>query len=148
MDNFRARIVDEALSWIGTPYQHQMSKKGDGCDCLGLVRGVWRYLYKTEPSPVPSYSPDWAERTGEESLQNACAQYLLPTPLCSVNVADVLLFRMKPGVPAKHLAILVEPNIIVHAYWGRAVTRSLLAPFWIKRRVGAYAFPQEASCRA
>ena len=28
--------------WIGTPYRHQASLKGVGCDCLGLVRGVWR----------------------------------------------------------------------------------------------------------
>ena len=29
-----------ARSWIGTPYVHQVSVKGGGCDCLGLVRGV------------------------------------------------------------------------------------------------------------
>ncbi|HXO72313.1 MAG TPA: peptidase P60, partial [Bradyrhizobium sp.] len=37
-----AAIVAEARSWIGTRYCHQASLKGVGCDCLGLVRGVWR----------------------------------------------------------------------------------------------------------
>jgi NlpC/P60 family putative phage cell wall peptidase len=38
----RAQIVVATRDWIGTPYQHQASLKGVGCDCLGLVRGVWR----------------------------------------------------------------------------------------------------------
>ena len=38
----RRAILTEARDWIGTPYQHQASLKGAGCDCLGLVRGVWR----------------------------------------------------------------------------------------------------------
>ena len=54
-------VVAEARSWIGTPYQHQASLKGVGCDCLGLVRGVWRALYGEEPEHVPAYSRDWAE---------------------------------------------------------------------------------------
>ena len=28
----RALILSEARSWIGTPYHHQMSVKGAGCD--------------------------------------------------------------------------------------------------------------------
>jgi hypothetical protein len=38
----RPLIVAETRAWIGTPYRHQASLKGVGCDCLGLVRGVWR----------------------------------------------------------------------------------------------------------
>ena len=41
-DDPRARVVAEARMWIGTPYVHQASALGAGCDCLGLVRGVWR----------------------------------------------------------------------------------------------------------
>ena len=40
----RAEILSEARDWLGTPYRHQASLKGAGCDCLGLVRGVWRAL--------------------------------------------------------------------------------------------------------
>ena len=57
----RALIIAEARSWIGMPYRHQGSLKGIGCDCLGLVRGVWRALYGPEPEPTPGYAPDWAE---------------------------------------------------------------------------------------
>ncbi|MFL5163197.1 MAG: peptidase P60, partial [Microvirga sp.] len=42
-------ILAEARSWIGTPYRHQASLKGIGCDCLGLLRGVWRGVMGREP---------------------------------------------------------------------------------------------------
>src|SRR5690606_6011340 len=54
-------IVAEALSWLGTPYRHQAYSKGVGCDCLGLIRGVWRSLYGDELEVPADYTPDWAE---------------------------------------------------------------------------------------
>ena len=39
---FNERVLAEARSWLGTPYRHQGGRKGVGCDCLGLVRGVWK----------------------------------------------------------------------------------------------------------
>ena len=60
----REQALAEARTWLGTPYQHQASLKGAGCDCLGLVRGVWRTLYGDEPEATPPYTPDWAERGG------------------------------------------------------------------------------------
>jgi NlpC/P60 family putative phage cell wall peptidase len=41
----RTRIIAEARAFIGTPYRHQASLQGVGCDCLGLVRGVWRAIH-------------------------------------------------------------------------------------------------------
>ena len=40
----RDAIVAAARGWIGTPYVHQASVKGLGCDCLGLLRGLWREM--------------------------------------------------------------------------------------------------------
>ncbi len=137
----RSAIVDEALSWLGTPYQHQMSSKGAGCDCLGLVRGLWRAFYGDEPAALPPYTPDWAENSGEETLKNAADKFLNPIPVSQSRPADILLFRMQMGVPAKHVAIVLGDDLIVHAYWGRAVTKSFLAPFWKSRRAFAYSFP-------
>ena len=42
-------VVGEALTWLGTPYRHQGLRKGVGCDCLGLVLGVWRAVYGVAP---------------------------------------------------------------------------------------------------
>ena len=87
----RSAVVAEARSWIGTPYRHQASLKGVGCDCLGLVRGVWRALLGDEPERAPPYAPDWAEASARETLAEAAARHLIPVASEAVRDGDVLL---------------------------------------------------------
>ncbi|MEM9965373.1 MAG: NlpC/P60 family protein [Asticcacaulis sp.] len=147
-DMRRAAVVDEARSWIGTPYQHRMSLRGEGCDCLGLVRGVWRGLYGTEPWELPVYSGDWAEVGGQEVLVAALGQWMRPVRIDEARAGDVLLFRMKSGAVAKHAAILSDGDMadqraeIIHAYWGQAVVASWLGTWWRRHVVAAFAFPE------
>ena len=108
----RAAILAEAHDWIGTPYIHQASVKGAGCDCLGLVRGVWRVLYGAEPQTAPAYTPDWAEREGAETLYDAARQHMGAVALDAVAPGDVLLFRMHARAPMKHVAILDEGEAV------------------------------------
>jgi len=137
----RAEIVATARSWIGTPYRHQASLKGAGCDCLGLVRGVWRELIAPEPEVAPAYSPDWAEALGVETLLEAARRHLKEIPAGEADAGDVLLFRMAIGVPAKHCGIATGADTLVHAYWGRSVVETRLVPWWQRRVVAAFRFP-------
>ena len=73
MSGLADRLVSEAHLWLGTPYVHQMACRGAGCDCLGLVRGVWRGVYGAEPETPPAYSMDWSEPQGDEALWRAAA---------------------------------------------------------------------------
>ena len=141
MSATREAIVAEALSWIGTPYRHQASLKGVGCDCLGLVRGVWRAVLGGEPEEAPAYTPDWAEAGGGETLADAAARHLAPVPLDAMRAGDVLLFRWRDGLPAKHAAILVAPDRFVHAHQGAAVAGGWLTPWWRRRLAYGFAFP-------
>ncbi len=135
------QIIAEARAWIGTPYRHQASLKGVGCDCLGLVRGVWRALHGPEPEAAPAYSADWAEAGGTESLAAAAARHLLPLALDEILPGDVLLFRWRAHLPAKHAAILVAADRMVHAHDGAAVAEVWFAPFWKRRLAYAFRFP-------
>ncbi|MEZ0215324.1 MAG: NlpC/P60 family protein [Xanthobacteraceae bacterium] len=137
----RARIIAEARAWIGTPYLHRASCKGAGVDCLGLVRGVWRAVRGTEPEPLPHYAPDWAEASRAEQLVAAGARHLVPVPAEAVRPGDVLLFRWRAHLPAKHAAILVEPGRMVHAHDGIAVAEVHFAPWWQRRLAFTFAFP-------
>lgn len=140
----RARALAEAERWLGTPYQHQASVMGVGCDCLGLVRGVWRALYGEEPQTTPPYTPDWAERGGEETLLAAARRWLVEIPVGEACPGDVLVFRMSAGVPAKHCGILSGVgDRFIHAYWGRAVVESWMGDWWRRRIVSAFTWPSE-----
>lgn len=143
----RAAILAEARDWIGTPYQHQASAKGAGCDCLGLVRGVWRAFYGAEPEIAPPYTPDWAEREGAETLLDSARRHLREIAIADAAPGDVLLFRMEAQAPVKHAAILDEGARLIHAYWGRAVVHSRFAPWWRTRCAAAFSFPGVAPWR-
>lgn len=138
---FRVEIVAEARRWIGTPYRHQASCRGAGSDCLGLVRGVWRAVIGPEPEALPAYSPDWAERAGEDTLLAALNRHFIPRQIAGGEPGDVLLFRIRAGGPSRHCAILSGPHTIIHAWQGRAVAQTPLDGFWAKRISAVAAFP-------
>ncbi len=142
------QIVSAARSWIGTPYVHQNSVKGAGCDCLGLLRGVWREVLGPEPEAAPAYSMDWSEPQGDERLWQAALRHLRPKALTAEAAGDVLLFRMRTGAVAKHLGLVAQtgPNAsFIHAYSGHGVTESPLSAPWRRRVVAVFEFPTEAN---
>jgi NlpC/P60 family putative phage cell wall peptidase len=140
-DITRAALVAEARSWIGTPYQHQASLKGVGCDCLGLVRGVWRGCVGAEPELAPPYAPDWAEAGHRETLAEAAQRHLAPSAFDRIAAGDVLLFRWRAVHIAKHAAIATGEGTMVHAHDGAAVCEVAFSPWWRRRLAYAFSFP-------
>ncbi len=135
------KALGEARQWLGTPYQHQASLRGAGCDCLGLVRGVWRALYGAEPFTVPPYAMHWAETGRTDALLHAAQRYLLTLDVENAGAGDVLLFRFSPRHVAKHCAIQSAPGRMIHAYWGQCVSETALTPWWRRRLAAAFRFP-------
>lgn len=141
-------VVTAARGWIGTPYRHQAACKGAGCDCLGLVLGVWRERFGALPETVPHYSKDWCEPQGDELLWRKARQWLVAKAPEDEAPGDVLLFRMRAGSVAKHLGIAGRVGArasFIHAYSGHAVAESPLGAPWRRRIVARFQFPKEAS---
>jgi NlpC/P60 family putative phage cell wall peptidase len=137
-------IVAVARGWIGTPYLHQASVKGVGCDCLGLLRGVWRELRGAEPQAVPPYSPDWAEATGVETLRDGLARHLKEIAPASIAAGDIALFRMARRGPAKHCGIVAGSDgalTLIHARHNRRVREEPLTPSWRRKLAFALRLP-------
>lgn len=136
-------VVSIARRWIGTPYIHQASREGLGCDCLGLIRGIWRELYGEEPEKVPAYTADWSEPQGVEVLKAAAARHLTRVDRDTSQAGDVVLFRMRQGSVAKHLGIVTatgQAPTFVHAYTGHGVVESPLSEPWRRRIVAHFVF--------
>ena len=142
------RVVAEARQWIGTPYLHQASVRGTGSDCLGLLRGIWRAVYGTEPEQVPPYTADWAEPSATEVLWRAAMRHLVQKTLTDTSAGDVLLFRMRDGGIAKHLGIAARVGAcpsFIHAYSGHGVVESPLSEPWLRRIAARFEFPKGAA---
>lgn len=135
-------IVQCARGWLGTPYHHQGSVRGAGCDCLGLIRGVWRALYGPEPEAMPPYSRDWGNATGSETLIAAAVRHLVPLgSVAEAGPGDVLVFRMRDKGVAKHAGILADREHMIHAQEGLGVVEVPLGVWWRRRAVAAFRFP-------
>jgi len=137
-----ARVIAAAREWLGTPYQHQASLKGVGCDCLGLLRGVWRDVLGEEPERPTSYSPSWAEAGGAESLLEAAQRHLIPCRDWEVAPGCILLFRWRAGLPVKHCGIATSATHFIHAHDGACVAEVPLPPGWRRRIAAIFEFPE------
>lgn len=143
------RVAELARGWIGTPYLHQASTKGAGCDCLGLLRGVWRELKGHEPEAVPAYTRDWSEPARDEALWRAARRHLREKARDEAPEAgDILLFRMREGMVAKHLGIQGRVGAeasFIHAYSGHGVMESAFTRPWARRVVARFELPEGES---
>jgi NlpC/P60 family putative phage cell wall peptidase len=134
-------IVAAARLWLGTPYRHQAATLGAGCDCLGLLRGVWRTLYGAEPLALPPYRADWRDLRHADALLAAAERLLRPAgpPLAA---GQVVLFRLN-GLPLpKHCGIMVAPGRFIHAQERLGVIEANLAEGWRRRVAAAFEFPE------
>lgn len=130
----------EAERWLGTPYRHQGATRGIGCDCLGLIRGVWRALYGAEPEAVPAYAIDWTTGAEGDPLDAAAERHFVAVD--EMRPGDLILFRWRAGQAACHAGILSNENRFIHAYERAGVVRSALVPQWRRRIAGTFAFPE------
>ena len=137
----RTRIVESARGWIGTPYRHQASLRAVGCDCLGLVRGVWREVLGPEPEAPGPYAADWAEASGLERLAEAGARHFKPLAASDFEAGDVILFRWREGLPAKHAAIATSRQTMIHAHDGARVCEVRIGSLLRQRVAFAFQFP-------
>ena len=79
--------------WLGTPYRHQAATLGAGCDCLGLVRGVWRDALWRRAVDGAALSRRTGATADAGELQAAAERLLVPGagPLAA---GQVVLFRL------------------------------------------------------
>jgi NlpC/P60 family putative phage cell wall peptidase len=135
-----AAAVAAARKFLGTPYRHQASLAGAGCDCLGLLRGVWRDLYGREPMAVPPYRADMRDPQNAGTLREAAEQLLMPVA-GPMEAGQVVLFRLTGMAEPKHCGILVSPQRFIHAQERLGVVEANLTEAWARRISGRFWFP-------
>jgi cell wall-associated NlpC family hydrolase len=113
----RRAVVWEALTWLGTPYQHMGRVKGQGVDCGMFLAEVFHGCGFIPKLAIEDYPEDWYLRRGEEFYLGWMKKYSKevqrePLP------GDVILYRY--GGCISHGAIVIKWPAIIHAF-GRAV---------------------------
>jgi NlpC/P60 family putative phage cell wall peptidase len=89
----------------------------------------------------PAYSRDWAEAGGEETMLAAAARHLERIASADLAPGDAVIFRLRPGVAAKHAAIVASASTMIHAMEGAPVFEVSFSNWWRRRVAGAFRFP-------
>lgn len=115
----REAIIQEARSWLGTPYHSNAMVKGVGVDCGMLLIAVFSEsagMPRFDPGP---YSPEWHMHQGEEKYLNHVEKFFDEIELAQIVPGDILVYRY--GRTWSHGTIVVSPTEVVHAYVGLGV---------------------------
>jgi len=114
----RRAVVEEARTWIGTPFHHAARVKGAGVDCLMLLAEVYERAGVASHVEPPFYVPDWHLHRDAERYREGLLQYARPTD-GPPQAGDIALFRF--GRTFSHGAIVVDWPRLIHAYWAIGV---------------------------
>ena len=91
---FRKRIVDEAVSWKGTPYVLGQRVKGAGTDCACFILAVMQRCGLIPPDEeAHRFSQDWWNHTGEERYKLRVVRHAVKT----VEAVTYRTLAAKPG---------------------------------------------------
>lgn len=136
----RSQVVEEARSFVNTPFHHQGRTKGVGVDCAGLIVLVGRGCgFKIEDAEPLNYSryPFWSLR-----LLDALHKNLRPISLVEAREGSVVWFWIARPTLGQHLGILTSDGRMIHA-WEQAgkVIESSYGPYWRERELEAFDFP-------
>lgn len=136
----RNKIVEEAKTWVGTPYHHQAACKGVGVDCAYLVGAIAESIGAIQKFQVEPYSIEWHWHSREERMCNIVEEFGAKLVKGDPKPGDILAFKY--GRVCSHLGIMIENDNFIHAHIsaGRVIVNSLTGDF--KQRLQrVYAFP-------
>lgn len=113
-------MIEEACSWVGTPYKYGGADKGIGTDCSGLVLRV--YLDMTEIK-LPRNSAKQAE----------FCKRIKPK---DIRPCDLVFFATgKDTSRVSHVGMMLDNANFIHASSSKGVTVSRLDNPWYSKRL-------------
>lgn len=139
MSLIRNEIVQEALSWEGTPYHHQAGLKGVGVDCAYFIGHVAKNIGLIDEFVVEPYSNQWHLHNKEEKMLN-----ILDNFGCKISyepkAGDILAFKY--GRVCSHLGILLDDYRFIHSSLphGQVIIEELKDDY-LERLKYVYEFP-------
>lgn len=113
--NQQKKIIEEAMTWLRTPYHSGAKIKGVGVDCGMFLIGVFEGAGYLRPGECdPGYYPHeiHLHRTEERYLEWVL-KYCDPVE-GNPQPGDIAMFRF--GKSSSHSAIVIDWPIVIHSY--------------------------------
>lgn len=117
-DNLKSRIIEEAFSWLGTPYKYGGHEKGVGADCSGMVMMVYNDVAGVK---IPRNSAKQAEFCTTLDARN-------------VTAGDLVFFATgREAGRVSHVGIIVDDGNFIHASSSKGVVLTPLSSPYFQR---------------
>lgn len=112
------KIVEEARSWLGTPYKYAKADKGKGTDCSGMVMKVYEKVTKVK---MPRNSAKQAE-------------FCTPINASQVKAGDLVFFATgKDPRRISHVGIVIDNENFIHASASKGVVVSKITASYFRK---------------
>lgn len=112
MEEWREKVVKEAMTWLGTPYHHLGDVKEAGVDCAMLLVRIFCDLGLAPMFDPRPYPVQWYFHHEEEIYLEWIAKYCDRIDIAKPG--DIAVYRF--GRCAAHGAIIISDNLMIHAY--------------------------------
>ena len=140
---FRQRIVDEAKSWIGTPYRLGSCLKGVGVDCAQFVAAVYKAAgIMPAEDKVEIFTHDWFLHTVEERYLLRVVKYarkMMETQVYQTTQAspgNLVLTKAAASRVYNHAGIVVAWPKIIHAVDPKVeLISACVSPLWAFQQI-------------
>ena len=115
----RELIVKEAWEWVGTPYRGWSRAKRWGCDCIGLVAGVFiKAGYISGEGAIASIPKSYSLQHGqhEETTEyvDGILKFMDEIKEHEALPGDVVMFKIVNSKAFAHSGIVVKWPMVIH----------------------------------
>lgn len=125
-----ANFVEEARSFIGTPYLHQGRVKGEGVDCVGVLIGS----AKASGFLPDAYDPGAYDLLNDGALLlNELGVYADQIEYGDAAEGDVIVFRTPDPQHAGVMTVRGDERYVIHALSRKGVVEHRIDERWAKR---------------
>jgi hypothetical protein len=112
-DPRRQIVIEEAKTWLDTPFVMNACLKGAGVDCGQFLIACLKAADLKVPEQVFKFSLDWHLHAREEKylkiVESVCERTVEPLP------GDIVLYRI--GRVYAHSGLITEWPLIIHSDW-------------------------------
>lgn len=118
------KLLDEAETWLGTPYLYGGQEKGKGADCSGFVMMVYLNALNVKLPRVSTIQADFCK----------------PVKETEIVVGDLVFFATgKDSAKVTHVGIMIDNDgTFIHASSSKGVVHSSMKNNWYRKRLFGY----------
>lgn len=140
----RARVVEVARTYIGTPYIHHGTIRGAGVDCATVLALTYAEAGMVPQVILPAYSPQWHLHRDEQKYTAFIASLARETERRPPLPGDIIVWKFHRAFA--HGGIVTDWPHVIHAFIARgcyeddALANQMLAT--VSERVPAQGQPR------